>query len=410
MGLGRAVAALAVWLLMVAGAAAQDAGLSALARPVAAASRVYDAGPGVQAEIALSQPVPWRVRLLDGPPRLVIDFREVDWSGLDIATLLRGRRVAEARAGRVAAGWSRLVLELDGPYRVASAEMRTDPAGGMALVRVRLDPEDPAEFLLRASEPEPPGWTLPRPSVAAPAPRRQDGVRPLTVVLDPGHGGIDPGAERDGLTEAALMLGFARELREALDRAGGFEVVLTRDDDVFVPLGTRIDIAQAVGADVFLSLHADALSEGEATGATLYTLSEEASDEASAALAARHDRASLLAGVDLSGQDDVVAGVLLDLARQQSAPRSSRLADALVEAIGTAGIRLHRVPRRAAAFSVLRSPDIPSALVELGYLSSARDKARLTDPEWRARVAAAIVAGLRTWAVADAAEAGQLRR
>ncbi len=227
-------------------------------------------------------------------------------------------------------------------------------------------------------------------------------------MLDPGHGGIDPGAERDKVTEAGLMLTFARELKEALVRAGGFTVVMTRAEDIFVPLETRISIARLSGADAFLALHADALAEGEAVGATIYTLSDEASDEASATLAERHDRDDLLSGVDLTGQDDVVAGVLMDMARAETAPRTDRLAEALVAAIQAEGLKMHRRPRQQASFSVLKSPEIPSVLIELGFLSSARDLARLTDPAWREKMTKALVAGLKAWAVADAA-ATQLR-
>ena len=242
---------------------------------------------------------------------------------------------------------------------------------------------------------------------AAPV-RRGEG--PLVVVLDPGHGGIDPGAEAGGLREADLMLTFARELREALVRAGGFEVVLTRDADVFVSLDARVRIARQAGADVFLSLHADALPEGEARGAVIYTLAEEASDAASAALAERHDRADLLAGVDLSDADDLIAGVLMSIARTETQPRTDRLADALVDGVTGAVGRMHRRPRQAAAFSVLRAPDIPSALVELGFMSSPRDLANLRDPDWRARFADGVVAALQGWAAADAADVPLRRR
>jgi N-acetylmuramoyl-L-alanine amidase len=223
------------------------------------------------------------------------------------------------------------------------------------------------------------------------------------VVLDPGHGGIDPGAERDGQTEAALMLRFAREFKELLARDGRFQVVMTREEDAFVPLEMRVSIARAAGADVFLSLHADALAEGEAVGATIYSLSDEASDEASATLAARHDRDDLLAGVDLSQQDDLVATVLMDMARTETAPRIDRLAEALVTAIKGAGLKMHRHPHQTAGFSVLKSPDVPSVLVELGFLSSARDLDRLNDADWRANMAEALRQGLLAWADADQA-------
>jgi N-acetylmuramoyl-L-alanine amidase len=226
------------------------------------------------------------------------------------------------------------------------------------------------------------------------------------VVLDPGHGGIDPGAERENQSEAALMLTFARELKDLMVRDGRFRVVLTRDEDVFVPLETRTSMARDAGADVFLSLHADALSEGDAQGATVYTLAEEASDEASAALAERHDRDDLLAGVDLTAQDDVVAEVLMDMARTETTPRTKRLAEALVAAIKGAEIRMHRHPLQSGGFSVLKSPDIPSVLLEVGFLSSDRDFRRLSDPAWRAKLAEAMVQALGAWATEDAALRG----
>ncbi|MDZ4093972.1 MAG: N-acetylmuramoyl-L-alanine amidase, partial [Paracoccaceae bacterium] len=167
---------------------------------------------------------------------------------------------------------------------------------------------------------------------------------------------------------------------------------------------------RAAGAHLFMSLHADALAEGEAVGATIYTLSEEASDAAGAALAERHDRDDLLAGVDLTGQDDLVAQVLMDMARTETAPRIERLALALKAAIQDAGLKMHRHPLQSAGFSVLKSPDIPSVLVELGFMSSARDLARLTDPAWREKIAAALLVGIKAWAAEDAAIAGLLRR
>ncbi|ESW60454.1 MAG: N-acetylmuramoyl-L-alanine amidase [Rhodobacter sp. CACIA14H1] len=376
-------------------ARAQD--LSALARLDPAASAIADDGDGLSVTLALSQPVPWRLRFADDPRRLILDFREVDWSG--VARLpVASAHVANLRAGSFRPGWSRLVLELRSPLRVESAGMETT---GPATVRVRLAPATPAEFAAAAARPEPPEWALP-PAADVPAPvPRGDG--PLIVVLDPGHGGIDPGAERDGHTEADLMLTFARELKETLIRDGGFRVVMTREEDVFVPLETRISIARAAGAHVFLSLHADALAEGEAVGATIYTLADEASDEAARALAERHDRDDLLSGIDLTQQDDLVATVLMDMARTETRPRIDRLALKLREAISGSGLKMHRHPVQQASFSVLKSPDIPSVLIELGFLSSASDLDRLLDGEWRTIMARAIRDALKTWAAEDAA-------
>jgi len=372
--------------------------LSALARLDPAGSAIIATGK-VDVTLAISQPVPWRVRVMDAPPRLVLDVREVDWTGL--ANVRReGNAVREVRAGVFRPGWSRLVLELAGPFLVTQAAMETGDDSA-AVIRLQLDAADEAAFAAAAAVPEPADWALP-PAAEMPVPKAR-GTGPLVVVLDPGHGGIDPGAERAGFTEADLMLTFARELKALLLRDGRFRVVMTREEDVFVPLESRISVARAAGAHVFLSLHADALAEGEAVGATLYTLSLEASDEASAALAERHDRDDLLAGVDLTEQDDLVAAVLMNMARTETAPRIERLTLALEAAIKGQGLRMHRHPRQKAGFSVLKSPDIPSVLVELGFMSSARDLERLTDPAWRARMAAALRDGLQTWSVEDAA-------
>ncbi|WP_354001928.1 N-acetylmuramoyl-L-alanine amidase [Stagnihabitans tardus] len=376
-------------------AAAQE--LSALARLDPAASELRDDGAWVELRLAISQPVPWRVRVLDQPPRLVVDFREVDWTGLEEMPQASAR-VAGLRAGVFRPGWSRLVLDLKGPLAVEEAGMAT---GAEAQVTIRLGPTTAEAFAKAAALPEPPGWALPKAAALAPVAPRGEG--PLVVVLDPGHGGLDPGAERDGFSEAALMLTFARELKELLLRDGGFAVTMTREEDVFVPLETRISLAHQAGAQVFLSLHADAIPEGEAVGATVYTLSEEASDKASQTLAERHNRDDLLAGVDLSGQDDQVAKVLMEMARAETTPRTERLAASLVAAIKGAGLKMHRHPHQEASFAVLKSADIPSVLLEVGFMSSQSDLDRLSDPEWRARLQAAILDGLKTWAEVEAA-------
>lgn len=371
--------------------------LSALARLDPAASAITDTDGGVSVTLALSQPVPWRVRVLDDPPRLVMDFREVDWSGAD-AIARDSKAVVALRAGVFRSGWSRLVLDLAAPLTVTTAGMAT---GTPTRVTLRLDPATPADFARAAAQPEPAEWALPEPAVLpALAP---DTTGPLRVVLDPGHGGLDPGAERDGQSEAALMLQFARELKEVLIRDGGFEVTMTRDENVFVPLETRISIARAASAQVFVSLHADAIAQGEATGATIYTLSDEASDEASRTLAERHNRDDLLAGVDLTRQDDLVATILMDMARTDTKPRIARLAEALAQSITAAGIKMHRHPIQQAGFSVLKSPDIPSVLLELGFLSSGSDLKRLNDADWRVQMQGAILSGLRDWSAADRA-------
>lgn len=384
----------AIFALLGAPLAAQE--LSGLARLNAQTSFIGADGESLAISLALSQPVPWRLRLLDNPPRLIMDFREVDWQNLS-AVQMDGDAITGLRAGVFRPAWSRLVIELNGPMAIRRSEMVTQNAA--ATVNVTLAPTDAVDFAKIAAAPEPPEWQLPK-STALQAPKKR-GTGPMVVVLDPGHGGLDPGAQRDGYNEADLVLKFARELKEILLRDGGFSVVMTREVDEFVPLEARISIARAAGADLFLSLHADSVTEGEAVGATVYSLSDTASDKASQTLAERHDRDDLLAGVDLTAQDDLVAEVLMDMARTETTPRTARLSKSLAAAIAAAGIKMHRYPEQSAGFSVLKSPDIPSVLLELGFLSSAKDLSKLTDPTWRAQMAEALRVGLTDWANAD---------
>src|SRR6056297_1751460 len=312
---------------------------SGLARVVPDGSGVEDRRGGLSLNLTLSQGVPYRVFTLNEPARLVMDFREVDWRGVTPEALDRSERALALRMGGLRPGWSRMVVDLDAPYLPETVDLRVTPETGQAALEVILRRAGAEDFAAAAGAPDLPGWDLPSDGLKAERRPRQRGEDPLVVVLDPGHGGIDPGAEADGVAEKDLMLLFARELKERLLRAGGMNVVLTRTDDSFVSLERRVAIAHRVQADIFISLHADSLSEGRAHGATVYTLSDSASDAASAALAERHNRADMLAGVDLSGSDDVVADVLMDLARMETQPRAENLAKALV-----LGIRQQDLP------------------------------------------------------------------
>jgi N-acetylmuramoyl-L-alanine amidase len=391
------------WVAGLASGAAAS-GYSALARADAARSSVHDAGGGVEIALHLSQPVPWRAYTLDAPRRLVLEFSEVVW---DAPVPVASARVGGVRAGPLGPGWSRMVVDLETPLVISEAGLRTGESDGSARLELRLAPASPSEFAAAAGAPPEIRRALP-PTVIPALPPRPAGR--LRVVLDPGHGGIDPGAEYDGMNEARMMLTFARELRELLLRAG-VEVVMTRDADIFVPLEARISVARAAEADLFLSLHADSLPEGSgsAHGATVYTLSDEASDRASQRLAERHDGADLMAGVDLTGQGHEIALVLMDMARLETQPRSDSLARHLVEGLSSQAGGMNRRPLRSASFSVLKSPDIPSVLVELGFLSSARDREKIASAEWRTKAAAGIRDAVLAWAAEDAARARLLR-
>ncbi len=405
----RQVAAAGVAALLATGAWAE--GFGVLARVAPDDSLISDTrNGGASVQLGLSQGVPFRLFTLDAPPRLVMDFQEVDWTGLEAATLVQGEQVKSAQFGTYVPGWSRMVLELAGPMSVETAALDTSAVGSAALT-VALKPSSPDSFAAAAGAPEDAAWEEDAPVVPTADPYSDD--LPL-VMLDPGHGGIDPGAEAEGkdghVVEKELILGFAYELSDILIRSGRFRVQLTRTDDQFVSLEKRIAVAHLAGADVFVSLHADSLSAGRAHGATVHVLSKDASDVASAKLAERHDRANLLAGADLTEADDRVTGIMLDLARQETQPRSEALAGALVDAMSDHGGPMNRRPLRRASFSVLKAADIPSALIELGFLSSERDLANLQDPEWRNNMARGILAGLINWHESDVANKGLVRQ
>ena len=371
------------------GAAPQSSAqeFTALARLDAQASRITTKGGAYRLDLVLSQGVPYRVYTLSDPARLVLDFREVDFSGTDAGALMSGEKSKSLRFGAVRPGWSRMVLDLPAPQVVEHAALKVDEDEGSAQLTVTLLPVDDAEFAERSGAPRDAEWDRLVPSSKSATAAKEASGR--TVVLDPGHGGIDPGATGGGVTEAELMLILAQEVRDALLRSGDFNVVLTRNGDEFVSLERRVQIAREAGADLFISFHADALASGKANGAAVYTLSEEASDAASAALAERHNRADLLAGVDLSGQDDEIASILLDLARLENRPRSKDLARGIILGINTEVGYTYKRPIQAAGFSVLKAADIPSVLIEVGFLSSKDDLGKLLDAEWRGKMVTA---------------------
>ena len=395
-------------LIMNNAAFAQD--LRALARVDNDNSTIADLSyREMQVELELSQPIPYRIFTLTEPNRIVFDFKEIDWAGFSSEKTLKTEKVKDLRFGAYQAGWSRMVVELTEPMILDEVEMLTGPDRGNARMVAKFKLSNQDEFSKRSGIREEAGWDLPKPlNVVAPK-QRQAGDAPLIIMLDPGHGGIDSGARNGGKLEKNLVLKFARELKESLILTGRFKAHLTRDKDEFVSLPARITRARAVGADLFISLHADALKSGWATGTTVYTLSDEASDEASKYLAENQNRADLLAGVDLTQQSDAVATTLMELARVETQSRSDLLADMVVSGVAQSIGRLRKRPHLQAGFTVLKAPDIPSILVELGFMSNERDLINLQNPEWRKKVIDGIILALDAWSVEDAAQ-GQLLR
>ena len=391
------IRALALCLALAGPAAAQD--FSALARIDPATSAIADDGDGLRVDLSLSQTVPYRVFTLTDPMRVIVDFREVDFSGLIPEDIWHDGVASQVAFGPLRPGWSRLAITLDRPMQVAQAGLAVDETSGAARLTLRLTPVDAAGFAAGAGGPD--AVALPDASLSASLPPGG----PLVVAIDPGHGGIDPGATRGAVQEADVMLQLAMEVAEAINRGGVMRAVLTRDADTFVALEDRMTIARSAGAGVMVSLHADALDDDVTRGASAYTLDAEGEDRSAQRMAERHERGDLLTGLDLTGQDDRVATVLMDMARAQTGPASDRLADALIAGLRGSGAVVNARPRRTGPLAVLNAADFPSALLEAGFLSSAADRAALTTPAGRAPIVAGIVQGLQDWAAFEAARA-----
>lgn len=363
--------------------------------------------------LSLDKSIPYRAYLVASPPRLVLDFRKVDFDGV-ILEQLAGADVVEAiRWGSFRHGWTRMVVQLPWPVSLDSVtlEGKKDPAGqpleGFAL-DVVMRPVAEADFNPRGGHsPASALWDLPDPAEIRPMPPRESNV--LRIMLDPGHGGIDPGATAGDMSEAGLMLTFATELAELLRRAGA-EVFMTRESDMFLGLDQRTSLARAAGADIFVSLHADALPDGGAAGTAFYVWNPQADDRSSRQLAMQHDRDDLLAGLDLSGTTDEILDVLIDMSRTETQPRSQALANFMVSEAARAGLPMHRRPLQGADFRVLKSPDIPSVLVETGFLTDPDDRARLSTPSGRAALVRALATSILSWSRDDRLRAPLLRQ
>jgi N-acetylmuramoyl-L-alanine amidase len=269
--------------------------------------------------------------------------------------------------------------------------------GGLYLLGLTMPvPVLGRDYVIRLDLPQP-GERVGLPPVEGPA----DPTRPL-VVIDAGHGGHDPGAVGVGFREKTLALGLAHSLRDELLREGGVRVALTRSDDTFLVLEERSEIARQLGADLFLSIHADSAGEqDEVVGASVYTLSERASSEAAARFAARENSADIVNGVALAGRSDEVSSILVDLAQRRTSGSSALFAELIVRE-GEGVWRFHPQARRSAALVVLRAPDVPSVLYESGFVTNPEEAARLSSPEGRRRFAEAMARAIRIYFAREA--------
>ena len=356
--------------------------------PVATDVRVGGDDKQTRFVIDLTQKIDLAAFTLADPYRVVIDLPQVTFK-LPAKAGDQGRGLVKAfRYGLIMQGGSRIVLDTKGPVRIDKAFTLAAADGQPARLVLDLAATDRDSFLRNIALTSKPQRTTARSNEP---PVKDSDPRPL-IVLDPGHGGIDTGTKGlNGENEKEIVLAFAQVLRDRLTGGGKYRVVLTRDDDTFIPLNDRVRFARQRGAALFISLHADSIPkrEGQAEGATVYTLSEHASDAEAARLAEAENRADVIAGVDLTAEPDDVANILVDLAQRETKTFSLQFARSAVTELKTTA-RLHRHPLKSAGFVVLRAPDVPSVLVELGYMSTKDDLKQLTSPAWRAKTADAL--------------------
>lgn len=373
-------------------AQAQSRASAPAALPVATDVRLAGDDKETRLVMDVTRTVGIRAFTLADPYRVVIDIPQTVFQ-LPAKSGETGRGLIKAyRYGLVMAGGSRIVIDVAKPVRIEKAVVLESRDGQPARLILDLSATDREAFLrhlaldrtaLRASEAN---------KVPVPQAKPSGDVRPL-IVIDPGHGGPDTGTKAGGgeIMEKNVVLDFAIALREQLEKSGRYRVVLTRTDDTFIPLAERVKFARSRQAQLFISIHADALpkSEGDVQGATVYTLSETASDAEAAKLAEDENRSDVIAGIDLGKEPDDVADILFDLAHRETKTFSHAFARVLIGEMKST-MRLHKKPLKSAGFVVLKAPDVPSVLVELGYMTNRSDLKLLTTDSWRTKAAASM--------------------
>lgn len=327
---------------------------------------ITDQGEAVRVEMQLPPGTRAKSFSLKQPPRLVVDVpNQGSKPELVVSNQNHGDLVRQWRSGQFNATTGRIVLELGRQFNMVSSQQ-----GNMLVVL--LTPHGDVVPAQKAQEPEPP---KPEPKI---------------IILDAGHGGKDSGAlGKHGTKEKDLVLTFVKQFKTTLERTGKYKVVLTRAGDYYIPLRERLAFARKNKASIFLSLHADSAS-ADARGLSVYTLSDTASDKEAAALAAKENRSDIIAGVDLEHHDKDVANILISLAQRETNNQSAILADTLVTSLGGQGIALLNRPHRFAGFAVLKAPDVPSVLVEIGFLSNSDEEKALNKDSYRSKLASGL--------------------
>ncbi len=389
------------------GAASQS--LIAVHFPIASDVRLAGDDKRTRFILDLDRNIPFRAFALADPYRVVVDLPQITFR-LAAGSGAAGRGLVKAfRYGLVMPGGSRIVFDLAGPAKIEKSYVLDAANGQPPRLVLELEAVDRTTFVQSlAVEGRPDlrpaigtATAVAATAVVATATALADATgtakaadppdtRPV-VVIDPGHGGIDNGTQASGESEKNLVLGFALALRDRVEKAGKYRVVMTRTDDTFVPLADRVRIARNHSAALFVSIHADALPrrEGDAQGATIYTLSDKASDAEAERLAELENRADAIGGVNLTEEPTDVADILIDLAQRETRTFSNRFARLLKSEMKTTA-RMHKHPLKSAGFKVLKAPDVPSVLIELGYVSNKSDLEHLVSDNWRSRTVGSV--------------------
>ncbi|MGZ5873660.1 MAG: N-acetylmuramoyl-L-alanine amidase [Bradyrhizobium sp.] len=384
------------------------------------ASDVRLAGDSKQTRfiLDLDQPISFHAFPLADPYRVIVDFPQVSFQ-LPPGVGSAGRGLIKAfRYGLVMPGGSRIVFDLTGPARIANSYVLAAANGQPPRLVLELEEVDRTTFVQSLSAGSRPEL---RPAIvdtkeaavpaaakveAAPTPAAAPDSRPV-IVIDPGHGGPDNGTQSGSESEKNLVLGFALALRDRIEKSGKYRVAMTRTDDTFIPLADRVRIARNQSAALFVSIHADALPrrDGDAQGATIYTLSERASDAEAERLAEAENKADAIGGVNLTEEPTEVADILIDLAQRETRTFSHRFARILMGEMKTT-TRMHKRPLKSAGFRVLKAPDVPSVLIELGYVSNKDDLEHLVSENWRSRTAGSVAHAIDAFFAKRLATAG----
>lgn len=368
--------------------------------------------------VELSEAVEFKTFVLQGPYRVVVDLPEFSWRVGSIEKP-KGAIISNVRHGVQKPGISRLVIDTTQPVALRSAFVLPAAAGKNNRLVIDFEPVSAAAFEqskdraygrlnsgiipdapeqpIAAAATVPPYKPVPSAQIVPQKKPPFKQVKPI-IVIDPGHGGQDPGAVGAGKRrEKDVVFAAAKQLKEQLEQTGLYEVRLTRTSDKYIKLHQRVAYAREHEADLFISLHADSIDNPGVRGASVYTLSDKASDKQTAMLAARENQADLIAGVDLSHEDKEVADILIDLAMRDTMNQSKFLANTLVDTMGARGMKMLPRPHRYAGFAVLKAPDVPSVLIEMGFMSNNSEASMLSTSDYQRKVASSIVDGVNVY-------------